>query len=587
MLAPASFPRRCGALLLWLLAAPAAAAQLGEIRIGGVDEALRDNVRLSLSIAQEARDRPLSEARLEYLLKRLPIEARAALEPFGIYDAEVESEVTRRGETVDVTVRIDAGDPVRVRRQQIVISGAAGDDPVIGKLRGEFEPALGAVFRHAVYEDSKRAIQRGLLARGYFDAELNRARVEVTRAEHAADILLDWDSGPRAHFGELRISGSQVDEALLRNRARENVVAGAPFDQADLLRMHARLAELDYFSVIDVQPLPGEASGEPPLVPIELSLQPARRSIYRAGVSYGTDSGLGLRFGFDRRWLNRRGHKWTSEAILGQRRSMLAAQYRIPAFERLPGWWAIGVLGEQKQSTSVDSDVVGLLVSRSTEWRGDKWMAEWHVDRERYVDREVDERRYSTLVYPALHYERKRLDEPLYPRSGYSIAAHLRAGSTAIGSDVDFVQAWGELRTVFGLGDRQRLLLVGQLGRTFGDRLEALPPSLRFYTGGDRSVRGYGYQELGPRNTRGDVIGGRNLAVASIEFERMFNERWGGAVFVDAGNAFSGTDFDPAVGVGVGLRWRSPIGPVRVDVAHGLDSPDRMIRLHLTAGPQL
>jgi translocation and assembly module TamA len=466
-----------------------------------------------------------------------------------------------------------------VRSRQTAIRGPGGDDRALATLLAGFQPQVGQPFDHRVYEDSKRAVQRGLLQRGYFDAQLEQARVEVTRAEHRAAIELAWLSGPRARFGELRIEGSQVDPQLIASRA--NLQTGEPYDQAELLALHHRLLELDYFAAIDLQPLLAEAEGEPPVVPIALGLQPAKRSIYRAGLSYGSDNGAGIRLGFDRRWVNPRGHKFASEVEFGQRRSTFGAQYRIPAFERLPGWWALGVVGKRETGGAVETDLAGLLVSRSFELFDDPWVLEGHLQRERFEDQ------YTTLVFPALRVERKRLDEPLYPRAGYGASAQLRAGSQAIGSDVDFVQFSGQLRWVRGLGESQRLLLRGEIGRTWGDQLQRLPPSLRFYAGGDRSVRGYGYQELGPRNDDDKVIGGRNLLVGSAELEHMFNERWGAAVFVDAGNAFSGTDFDPAVGAGIGLRWRSPVGPVRLDIGHGIDQARRSFRLHLTIGPQL
>jgi translocation and assembly module TamA len=565
----------------------AAALQLGQIRISGVEDEVLDNVRANLSIADQPVDRPLTEARFEYLLQQIPEQTRRALEPFGYYDVDVVVTPQRVGNVAGVAVQVLPGQPVRIREHNVEIVGAGADDPIIARLHADFEPRTGEVLRHELYEASKRNIQRGLLQRGFFGAEVTRARVEVTRAEHSADIFLAWQTGERARYGELRIEGSHIDPELLRSRAREQVQTGEAFDQTELLLMHQRLVELDYFSVVEVQPLPGEASGDPPLVPIEVNVEPAKRSIYKAGISFGTDFGLGVQLGFDRRWVNPRGHKFASELEVSQRRSIVAGQYRIPAFERVPGWWGIGARAEQLRTGAIDSDRAGILISRNTEWRGDRWTAEWHIERERYDDRDLMEQRYTTLVYPSLRFERTRLDEPLYPRGGYSISAQTRAGSTAIGSDVDFAQLWVRGRLVFGIGEWQRLIFGAEAGRTFGDQLEQLPPSLRFFAGGDRSVRGYAFQELGPRNSRGEVIGGRNLLAASVEFERMFTERWGGAVFVDAGNAFNSTDFEPAVGVGVGVRWRSPIGPVRVDLAHGLDEPESVVRLHLTIGPLL
>ena len=131
----------------------------------------------------------------------------------------------------------------------------------------------------------------------------------------------------------------------------------------------------------------------------------------------------------------------------------------------------------------------------------------------------------------------------------------------------------------------------GEAGHTFTDELLALPPSLRYYAGGDRSVRGYGWREIGPRirNSVGDTyaLGAQNVVTASIEYERYFKGPWGAAVFVDSGSAFDGKSPDMHTGVGIGLRWRSPVGPVRIDIARGLKSPDSPFTLHLNIGADL
>jgi translocation and assembly module TamA len=120
--------------------------------------------------------------------------------------------------------------------------------------------------------------------------------------------------------------------------------------------------------------------------------------------------------------------------------------------------------------------------------------------------------------------------------------------------------------------------------RNFDD----LPPSQRYFTGGDTSVRGYAYQALGPKDSVGNVIGGRYLAVASLEYEHPLKKNWSAAAFVDTGNAFSKSfDEDLKTGVGVGVRWQSPIGPVRIDIAHPLDDRDTRFRVHLRLGPDL
>ena len=143
-----------------------------------------------------------------------------------------------------------------------------------------------------------------------------------------------------------------------------------------------------------------------------------------------------------------------------------------------------------------------------------------------------------------------------------------------------------------GLGPNDRLIVRGELGHTFTNALNDLPPSLRFYAGGDRSIRGYNYREVGPRvlDENGNVafaLGAKNVLTASVEYERYFSGPWGGAVFVDSGDAFDRGSPELHTGVGIGVRWKSPVGPVRVDIAHGLKDPDSPVTLHLNIGTDL
>jgi translocation and assembly module TamA len=151
------------------------------------------------------------------------------------------------------------------------------------------------------------------------------------------------------------------------------------------------------------------------------------------------------------------------------------------------------------------------------------------------------------------------------------------------------VQAHATVRWIKGLAGDSRLLLRGELGHTFSGEVSLLPPTLRFHAGGDRSIRGYGWREVGPRvgpPGKQFPVGARNVVTASVEYERYFNGPWGAAVFIDTGSAFDSKP-DLHTGVGIGLRWRSPVGPLRVDLAHGLDDPDSPWQITLNFGADL
>ena len=154
-------------------------------------------------------------------------------------------------------------------------------------------------------------------------------------------------------------------------------------------------------------------------------------------------------------------------------------------------------------------------------------------------------------------------------------------------SDVSFLQAVVRGKYIRPLGADGRVLVRADLGTSLVSAFDQLPASVRFFTGGDTSVRGYELESIGPRNEEGDVIGGKNLAVGSIEYEHRIKDKWSVAAFVDAGDAFDTELPELRIGAGAGVRWQSPIGPVRVDLAHGFQEPGDLIRLHLIIGPDL
>lgn len=572
------------ALLLLALPGTAAAVRLQALTITGVDGEARRNIELALSLHRVPSRAELSEQRLAYLLRQAPEQVRLALQPLGHYTADVDIDTTREGDAVSVRLKVRPGPPVRVQRLDLAIDGPGGEDAVLQRALAQFVPARGAVLHHGRYEASKSAIERLLSARGYFGSTRSRARVEVDPSRSGADIALRWSSGERSRIGQVDFEGHPFRTGLLETLV--DWPAATPYDEDHLLQLQRRLLDLDYFSAVEVRALPEQAEGRD--VPVHVALQPAPRDRYRAGLRYGSDTGAGISAGHERRWVNTRGHTWASELALSERLQEAGSRYRIPAFDH-DGWYMLQGSLRDERLPELDTRALQLSGSRDGRWHDWQWLGSLNWQRERFASRAEDtEARYATIVYPALSVKWLRSDDPLYPRHGRALSGELRVGSRALGSDVDFLQLRLEGRYLQSLGERHRLLLRAEIGTTAIDAFPALPPSLRFFAGGDRSVRGYAYKRIGADAVGGDTHGGgRHLLVGSVELERQFAPRWAGAVFVDAGDAFMDRP-ELQFGVGVGLRWRSPVGPVRIDVAHGLgDAAEQRLRLHFGIGPEL
>ena len=579
------------ALTLFLAAGGARAATVARVEIRGLDAPMTQNVRTSLSLV-DAIGKDVSGRRLAYLVREAEAETRSALEPFGYYSPMISVQRTPSGQAVAVTITVTPGTPVRVRKSHVAILGDGAQDRALRQVIAAFAPATGAVFDQGVYEASKARVAARLSERGYFDADLASHTVEVTRAANAADIDLSWNSGVRYALGTATFT--QSPQLIIRDKLLHKLVRwtpGEPYQQGDLDRLRQSLATLDYFSRIEVEPLPAQAVDH--RVPVQVTLTPAKRSIYTAGVSYGTDSGPGVRLGVERRYLNARGHKALAELDFAQRRKTLTLQYRIPAFAWVDGWYTASLQAADEQTDYIDTRRIEFVASRSGQLnRFLTATAALHALRERWAYPDPSQAQlapayqYATFTFPSLRAEYVDVDDRLYPRRGIGASVELRGGLKGAGSDADFAQLHAQGSWFKGMGRDNRLIVRGEFGHTFTDSVLDLPPSLRFYAGGDRSIRGYNYREVGPR-LRNFGLGANNVITASTEFEHYFNAQWGGAVFVDSGSAFNGRVPDWHTGVGVGVRWRSPVGPVRVDVAHGLDHPDSAFTLYLSFGADL
>ena len=610
-------------------ALPAAAITVTRVDVSGLDdELMAENVRVSLAL-NDAIGKDLSARRLNYLLREAEAETREALEPFGYYsptiviqrsdrsvpegtddpstaanartatadaDAGGNADARQRGSrSLTVSIRIEPGKPVRVRGWNVGVEGDAGDERSVRAALDGFAPRQGEVLDHSLYEASKSKVSRTLAGHGYFDADFAAHRVEVTRADYAADIDLRWTSGARYALGEATFT--QTPKTIIRDELLQKLVGWTPgeaYDDAELERLRRSLVALDYFGLVEILPQPENAKDK--VVPVQVNLTPAPRSIYTAGVNYGTRSGAGFSLGVERRYLNTRGHKALAQIDYANKRKTATVQYRVPAFAWLDGWYTASLQAADEQTDSLDTRRLEFVASRSGQFNDHlNLVASMHVLRERWsyftLNRPSLDYQYASFYFPSLRAEYIDVDNRLTPRRGAGGTLTLRGGKGGTDGDAAFAQLHASAQWFHGFDADSRLIVRGEAGHTFTDELLALPPSLRYYAGGDRSVRGYGWREIGPRirNSVGDTyaLGAQNVVTASIEYERYFKGPWGAAVFVDSGSAFDGKSPDMHTGVGIGLRWRSPVGPVRIDIARGLKSPDSPFTLHLNIGADL
>lgn len=568
------------------LAAPARV----DVEIDGLNEEQGEAVRATLEL-QEYEKRDISPAELRAAFDQADTQIRRALEAFGYYNVEVEKDLT--GDAASgwkARFAVKPGAPAIVRSSEVAVEGEGRNQRRVKEALEGFAPRVGERFDHATYEASKAVIDTSLRGAGYLDAKTTRRRVTVKPDEESADVDLLWESGERYRFGEVRFEGdAPFPETFLREFVpwRE----GAYFNSEQVLNLQQRLVDADYFELVSVQPnLDEKQNGA---VPIDVVLNRDERTVYSGEVYYSTDFGVGVRVGAERRWLNKKGHKADVQLEYSQRLQEAAVHYQIPRPGRDDRSYDFGIAYRDETTDVSRSRNFQIAATRSEKrWHGfTRTIGVKFLKGDFEIGQDEDNLEYgeSQLLFAEGTLTRRRLNDRLEPRRGYVVDFGVRAAAEAIVSDTNIVQGWARGTWLLPQGDKGRIKLRGEAGAmTVGD-FDALPPDLRFFAGGDRSIRGFDYHEIGETNANGVIIGGEYLAVVSAEYEYYFKENWGAAVFVDAGDAFT-RDFNLNVGVGVGIRWRSPLGPIRVDfgfpVVTDLD-PEDSWRIHVLLGPDL
>jgi translocation and assembly module TamA len=569
-------------LVVTVIASAPAGAQALEVVVEGVTGELLQNVRAFLSIERERKQPVISERRVRRAHAQAPEEIRRALQPFGYYRPRIEAELQHSEGVWVARYAIEPGPPVRIRALDLRIIGAGAEDPEFELLRDRFPIRQGDVLEHERYELAKRELRRLAADRGYLDAELQVQEVQVRLEPYEAQVALHFDTGPRYRFGDVRFEIEALSPAFLERYVPFN--PGEPFASEQLFDLQTALLDSDYFAHVEVEAHRELAEEE--RVPVLVRLEELPRNRYTLGVGYGTDTGARASAGWLRRHVNRRGHRVGTDVEVSELRNRLTGRYLIPGRQPRTDQYALTASWLDDRAGPTESETL-LLGSSLTRLRGDGWQETFALTYQRERFTVADETRTARLLMPGLTWARVVADDRIYTTRGWRLLLDLRGAAKDVASDATFAQARAQAAIIRSIGKSGRLIARTDLGVSAVARFTELPVSQRFFAGGDQSVRGFAFQSLGPTDAAGNVVGGRHLVVGSLEYEHRLTGPWSAAIFYDAGNAVNDFPVRLRQGAGLGVRWRSPVGLVRVDVASALDEPGTSLRLHLTIGPDL
>lgn len=581
---PPAIRRSLFALCLLLQSTVLLAAPVVTVTIEGIGDELLANVQQSLSIEQQHEHPLLTEGRIQRLHAKAEQEIREALQPYGYYRPRIEKSLTRAGdEQWSATYQIEPGAPLRITALEWRIDGDAASDEQFKALWSQFPLRQGEVLDQPRYEQAKRDLLRLAGERGYLDAAFSTARIAIDLERYSASITLHFNSGPRYRFDETTFRQNALDDDFLHRYVPYG--HGDPYTIDQLLELQHGLMGSDYFRMVELQAQP--PNRENGTVPVVVRLEPRRQQRYLMALGYGTDTGPRGKLGLEVPVVNRLGHRFDTEYRASAIGNSLNGRYRIPINDpRKEQLIFSGSLATTRLDTS-ESSIANLGVSLLQVQGPWQQTVSLNYRTESYTIADVERR--TTLLIPGMSISRRigSNSGDLLVDQGMRISAEARGGAKGVLSDTNFFQGQLHLKGITSLGERQRLVTRGTLGGTNALEFDKIPASLRFYAGGSQSVRGYRYQSLGPADEAGNIIGGKYLLTGSAEYELRITPTWSWALFIDAGNAFNDFSTPMKQGAGMGVRWQTPVGPLRIDLAEAISEPGRSWRLHINIGPDL
>lgn len=557
------------------------------------DVALKKNAQNITTIGALDNETVPDRERLDWLYETGIKEIKSALEPFGYYNSSVTGSLEQVGNNWIAQYNVNKGEPVKINQLIMQLEGEGQTDPSLLRILKRSQLKKNTPLNHSSYEKTKDDLQDTAQSRGYFESKFMSNTVRVDIDKNTADIDLQMDTGIRYQLGSVNFKGGVLNPSFLQRFV--SFKHGTPYLDDALLSLQGDLIASDYFEdvLISTEHTIGKRE-----VPVNVDLTMRKRMHYMAGLGFSTDTGPRVRGNVEWRFINEWGHKFKVDTMFAQKKQEANIVYTVPGKLPLTDYFDIylNISSENTREQNYNASVIGVASIRERGSIIHKHSLEYRYDRFQ-SDEDQDIKLHTLLLVPTFSWSWKSHENLRFGQSGMSAYWMIRGASKHLLSDISLIQTRARAKFYFPFKRNHRLIARIEGGMTVLPKnidFQDVPTALRFFAGGDTSVRGYALDAIGPlrkgetgRKKR-KVVGGKNLLVASLEYEYRFMNNISFATFVDVGDAFNGSTWKPKAGIGIGGRWYSPIGAVRLDIAHGLDKKvGDNLRLHLTIGADL
>lgn len=578
---------------------------------------IRDNVQLYLKDVKK----PVSEFDVDDYREKLHQQTQVALRAFAYYDASViiapftYQAITTQELNASIQIDIELRPKAQVMRVQLQldIENADAIPPKLSEVIANIRAMQGKAIDHSRYESLKNQLNTFALLYGYFEFKFLLHKLLIVSSDleagQTANAVSDSQSqqnhmpqqkvssgivhwivnlGPRYKFGELSFLEETRGQSLV-TRVKP-FKKGEYFDQGKVGQLSADMIATGYFNNAIARPNSSEAIDKH--VPIEVIITPKPKDLYKFGIGASTDTGPRISIDWERPWVNLDGHSMGAELYVSKPRKSLSFDYRVPTDNPLKDFYSFQAGVQQIQENQTDSDTLSLAVQR-------QWGAVDELDWDKIAFIKAEQETFTQglqneektlLVLPGFTFNRTRKRGDIFVSWGDRQQITVEGASTSLLSDIDLFKVTARTKWIREY-DSHRFVLRADAGMISTNDFERVPSSQRFFAGGDQSIRGFGLNEVsdvrevqGEEGTELELIGGKYLSVASVEYAYKVAESWRVAVFADVGSASDKFASNLARGVGVGVHWLSPIGSVQIYIAHGKSDIEEGYRVHFVLG---
>lgn len=569
------------------------AADIKQVKIDvqGVAGQERVTVEKALEIPNDLiQDGTVDEEWLRRLERQGPQKIRQALEPLGYYKTNVSVRLEHSGEGFyRFIVSIKTGEPVRIRNIRVVVQGPGESEEAIKKFVSEFPLKNGDILRQDIYEEAKENLLKKSISIGYLDASYIKHSIEVIIGQLSAEVDLVLETGPKYFFGDVIFTGqSDFPDSFLQRFVVFK--KGEPYSQEKIAQTQVNLIGSDRFKTVTLSGKKDAAKDN--LVPVEIALVPLKQKRVKFGIGYGTDTRIRGSIRYQDFNILGTGQFFDTELKVSEIYQSVGTRYIFPSKIDVKSLASIKLGWEHEKTSNKTVEYLALegALTRTfgnyEKTSGKEKLGSIYLRLQQEDSKAGNEKTKTFLCMPGIQLSHYQYDNVIRPTKGFRYDLELRGTDQFFGSETGFLQFLGKGENIISFPQRFTLFTRMQIGTTTeNEPARDLPISVRFFAGGDTSVRGYKYQSLGPTDQFGDVIGGKHLLFGSIELERAIGKDWGIAAFYDIGNAFNKwSKIDFAEGAGIGGRYYTIIGPIRLDVARQIGVKKSGYRIHLVVG---